>query len=725
MSLKPLFCLLPLSLLVLSANAEEGLFAHFPLSNGAVEGQLINHVGHGDHEQKVAQVLSIPSGPGPTFKSAHGGYAHFEGMDLIRLPDLLKGRSEFSVSLWFRSQIEGEVAVILGASRGYNLSIGYDRGANGHLRWSHYTNAWQNQKSPLVSDEIPEPGIWHHVVVTSDGTLLRMYLNGHLQAGMYRTEGVIDPAGDEILGAYDVGHSQKWIGDIKELKGFSRVLQSEDVNQLYRQHASQLKEAAPVEVTRVKASGSHTDWKSGDEINYFKLVQSYLDTLMEHGRDKYGPEHSPLIAAALNRKTYRIGAFPGIEGIRMGDRITTGANPMTDQYIYKLMPYFTALTGDSKYAERTREVLAYFFGVAQSPVTSLYAWGEHMGWNFKSESEIERTHEFARPWGLWDLSFEVAPEASLRYATGLWEHQIGDHETGDFSRHAIWAKHDARTGMGFPRHGGFYIMTWAQAYAHSHDELYLKAIQTLVNHYYNGRSPVSGAVPADTSRDIQILWPVSTLSLSVDVHDAMKLLPPSMHESMQALNESMDEVFLQVNHQSEEPNEFFMKWADLTTLEPHRKSGRSSYARYWVTGYGEFLSAQVSNIVNLRYQQLPAGKVKEGYKQLMLTCADQYLRSEPNYEATLFPGAFGDVIWHLLDVYVLTADSKYLERAEYFAGIATEKFFTNGCPLPIASTGNDHYESITRGDTLMASLFRLHLVSHQMEVPKDFVYLDR
>ena len=44
--------------------------------------------------------------------------------------------------------------------------------------------------------------------------------------------------------------------------------------------------------------------------DYLALVKAYAETMIEQGRDVYGEVHSPLFAAALDRKTMKIGEFP-------------------------------------------------------------------------------------------------------------------------------------------------------------------------------------------------------------------------------------------------------------------------------------------------------------------------------------------------------------------------------------------------------------------------------
>jgi hypothetical protein len=167
--------------------------------------------------------------------------------------------------------------------------------------------------------------------------------------------------------------------------------------------------------------------------------------MVKDGRDTYGKAHSPLFAAALDRRTMKIGQYSGIPGVREGDRSLTGANPMHDQNLYQVLYALTKAVGDERYARQADAALRWFFENCQSPATGLLAWGEHMGWDFRDERPIRDTHEFARPWVLWDRCFSLAPEACKQYAVGLWEHQIGNQNTGNFSRHARFSSHGPGT----------------------------------------------------------------------------------------------------------------------------------------------------------------------------------------------------------------------------------------------------------------------------------------
>lgn len=138
---------------------------------------------------------------------------------------------------------------------------------------------------------------------------------------------------------------------------------------------------------------------------------------------------------------------------------------MHDENLYQILYTLSDVVREDRYADEADRTLKWFFEHCQSEITGLFAWGEHTGWDFHTESLIEKkagtTHEYFRPWVLWARSFELAPEACARFARGVWEHQIYDHETVNFSRHARYDVHGPGRNHEFPRHGGFYIATWA------------------------------------------------------------------------------------------------------------------------------------------------------------------------------------------------------------------------------------------------------------------------
>lgn len=279
--------------------------------------------------------------------------------------------------------------------------------------------------------------------------------------------------------------------------------------------------------------------------DYLNIVRRYADTMIEYGRDDYGLETTPLFAVCLDRSTLCIHEGEALKavllikrsdwGIRSHDRMVQGANPMQDQNLYRLLYALSELTGEEQYMNAADDALRYFFTHCQSETTGLFAWGEHIGWDFTTDFVIDKPsgflHEFARPWMLWDRSFLIAEKACLSFAMGIWENQIADKETAHYSRHAHFDKHSPGKGSEYPRHGGFYIATWAEAYRRTKDPLFTKAIETLVNAYQIRRHYKTDALLAETQSP-DLMWSQSCVSLAVDLWDSRKGMPEDLSSSI-------------------------------------------------------------------------------------------------------------------------------------------------------------------------------------------------
>jgi len=482
-------------------------------------------------------------------------------------------------------------------------------------------------------------------------------------------------------------------------------------------------------------------WLSGNRAkkrtDYLEIVKAYADTMLERGRDRYGLEHSPLFATMLDRKTYEMFSEEQQRrlwrirledwenwGIRNRDRIFKGANPHHDEDLYQVLYALAKITGDIDYSREADKTIKWFMQRCQSPATGLLAWGEHMGWDFHTETIIRHgglhnagilreciTHEFGRPWVLWEKSFDLAPTACERFARGLWEHQIHDHKTGNFSRHAVYTEHRTFPDSEFPRHGGFYIAAWAEAYKRTKKPVFAQALDTLVTHFEKHRSPKSGIIPAVGPGSIA--WPFSNLSLAIDLWEGSEKVPPELAEKMRKCASRTDAVMLGMKHDLRPEGKGFLSNVELHSLEPDARGGYS--------GRGNGSEAGVANNCMVRYKQVGL----EGYRSLILDAAAPYLEGEFDFTYAVRPGAFGGVIWLMLNVYELTGDRQYLDRADYFGRQAVKLFLSDGSPLPKTNTKYDHYEAVTGGDTLMMALLRLWIAQNRPAADVCLIYTGR
>ncbi len=451
---------------------------------------------------------------------------------------------------------------------------------------------------------------------------------------------------------------------------------------------------------------------------YLDVARRYADAMIEHGRDVYGPEHSPVFASALALDPIALPAdLPPIEGIRKDDRTYAGGNPMHDENLYMMLYDLADATRDARYREAADDALRYFFEHAQSPATGLFAWGEHLFWDFQREAMGGNDiHEFFRPWLLTDASYRVAPRAMKEYAVGLWLHQIADHTQGFYSRHATWSKHLPHAGNEFPRHGGFYIAQWAEAYRQTKDPVFLTAIETLAAYFERVRNPKTLAVPNRNPRSGDVVcWTLSQLSLSIDLCEAAKSVPEPLAAKMREACRKNDASFLALPHDFDDPAKGIVSTATFSLDAPPAASG---YCPTWASGYGIDTNAQAAMTGYERYLQ----GADPAFKTLVLTTAQRYLESDPKTDIELYPGSLGDAVYLMIAAHRLTHERRYLDRACVLADMSIATFWDRG-PLPRASSRKSHYETITRADTLARALVLLHGELNGKKLPTN--YCDR
>lgn len=480
---------------------------------------------------------------------------------------------------------------------------------------------------------------------------------------------------------------------------------------------------------------------------YRKAVEAYADAMIRLGRDTYNKENSPVfVSGGIDLKTHQFvrSELKG-QGIRQGDR-AYGANPHHDLNLYQVLYGLTKITGDKKYENEADEALRWFFNNCQSPATGLFAWGEHLYWDVEAEQCKGRDiHEFYRPWVLWDRSFKLAPEACEKFARGLWDHQVHNH-SGDFNRHAKWSQHRPGRRCNISRHAGFYIATWGHAYKETKNPVFLKAIERVLTFKEASRHPVTNFLPSDRNANSVNQWlsdiigeevklshdprigglhshVAGTLSLAIDLHDAAKYIDGELKQMMTDFAHTEDEHFLKFHEGLGENSEhLFVDLGGVSTMKAF-KTGRS-YCPIWDFHYGTATEAQVALICCERWKQLSPGQIRNGYERLISACARRYLKNDPPAKAIRKPGIIGDVVLLMTAAYELSGDKKFLDRADKFADIGI-KTFLDLSPLPRVAAGFEHYEAITRSDTMMMGLLRLWQIYNKPDIELRLIYSDR
>ncbi|GIU77174.1 MAG: hypothetical protein KatS3mg005_0412 [Bryobacteraceae bacterium] len=478
---------------------------------------------------------------------------------------------------------------------------------------------------------------------------------------------------------------------------------------------------------------------AGEPCRYREAVRLFLDTMIEKGTDRYGPEHSPLFAAMLDLDRL---ALPEVRlpadyftrddlpealghgipappvGIRPTDRSPLGNNLEHDIMLLKTLYAFSQVTGEPRYARHADAVLEFWLKRCQSPATGLMYSGEHASWNFLSESGYGDIYEVFRRFPFWDRLYSIDPARALRFADALWLHQIGDKRRGDFSRHARISAHGPSTGAAYPRHAGFYIWAYANAYAQTRDPKYVDRIELLVESRTSLRpQPYSlviepGSWCCEKSSDPTLralLW------------DAAALVP-SRRSAWRALVRQLDERAF-----AEPATELLSSSSGNGSPAPEiqplmrkiEQSGRAvtadrgvrtisvSLDELWKMDYGDAGYSGKALLNYTRWQQTG----DERFLKRVETAAGRYLSAGlPQDTRDLWPRAAGQVISLMLALAreKTTPPSQrlqYVDFARKTADLALRVFPKNG--LFRADGSSAHYEAITGADDLLWALLQL------------------
>ena len=488
-----------------------------------------------------------------------------------------------------------------------------------------------------------------------------------------------------------------------------------------------------ITVTAMSISLVHAESESKkDSTKYLKVVKTSCDTILENARDTYGQQKTGMILSVLDRKTGKpLTSLPTPpEGVRYGDRTGVGgSNANLQQDLYRTMEELSRITGDKKYDKAVDLAIADFLRVTQAPKTGLLAWGEHLYWNCLEDRlgdlDPNRTHEQKRKFIYFDLAYELEPTRTLNYARGLWEHQIADHKTGDFSRHARYDHHDPGKGWDFPKEGSYFIHTWSKAYEKTHDPYYLNAIKIMANRFL-GRMNDRNLLDFDTTgkpERVNKCVPLTMLSLAIEAHDAAQRVDPDTAKLLRELAKRLDKGFLALPHMAKLPDDAFVFYAftDSGKPRPDARKKTEGFSRHYGIGYGVQTSSMFAILSYTRQAQLGKTPAGDKYRKLVVQAADLY--REIPFDTTktdIWAGEYGLAIFTELAAFNLTGDRKYLSAARQYGDSAVADLWDNGdSALPRASSRCDYYDVISYSDTTMLALLALyeHLSGCDTKVP--------
>ncbi len=467
--------------------------------------------------------------------------------------------------------------------------------------------------------------------------------------------------------------------------------------------------------------------QGADPVSYREVVRTFFDTMIEKGTDRYGAEHSPLFAAMLDldRMALPEARMPASElarempqarghgipeppvGVRPTDRSPLGNNLEHDLMLLKAMIAFSEITGEPRYRDHAFRILAFWLERCQSPATGLMYSGEHASWNFLEEKGYADLYEIFRRFPFWPELYRIDAARALRFADGLWLHQIGNRRIADFSRHARISRHGPATGAAYPRHAGFYIWAYANAYAETRDPKYIARAEVLMESRTGLRpQPQSlliqpGAWQPERSTDP---------TLRALIWESAELVPErraACRKLVRELDERASAPLPKPPAQAASPGQPPCNAGRAMVAERGARTVSLRLNELWRMDYGSSGYSGQALLNFSRWQQTGDRRFLDS----VLQAADRYLAEGlPADTQDLWPRAAGQVISLLASLSREPAvDDKrrrqYLDFARRTADLALAVFPKNG--LFRADGAAEHYEAITGADDLAWALLQL------------------
>ncbi|WP_425400282.1 hypothetical protein [Aeoliella sp.] len=250
-----------------------------------------------------------------------------------------------------------------------------------------------------------------------------------------------------------------------------------------------------------KTLESTTKIRDLKSLSYRDYVQECLDTLIEHGRDDYGPNKTPLFMAVLDADTLRSPQDPLLLDslVRLEDRIhrrgERGTNLWYDQGLLQCLYRMSELTNDERYKNAADDYVSHFFkhcykynDPAHVYLNGMPAWGTHVYWDCYEEKpagdgEGNGPHEILVYRADWESMYRQDSAAVERLIEGIWRYHIVDKYAGLHNRHD-----DSRQGCDFSFSGSSFAQAMAFMYKKTGEQRYLDRAKIIVDWHWNNRN---------------------------------------------------------------------------------------------------------------------------------------------------------------------------------------------------------------------------------------------
>ena len=164
-------------------------------------------------------------------------------------------------------------------------------------------------------------------------------------------------------------------------------------------------------------------------------VRRHAETVLEHGRDRYGDERTPLLADAVDAGT--LDAVPyDARDVDDGRRLSNFA---VQQEFLRTAVGLARLTGATEYRDEAAALATWVLENLTDDAGLPY-WGGHAAYDLDADEVAinKDAHELKFEYPFYEFLWAVDPERTRRFVEAFWSAHVVDWGRLDFNRHGGW-----------------------------------------------------------------------------------------------------------------------------------------------------------------------------------------------------------------------------------------------------------------------------------------------
>jgi uncharacterized protein YyaL (SSP411 family) len=478
---------------------------------------------------------------------------------------------------------------------------------------------------------------------------------------------------------------------------------------------------------------------------YLDAAREFLDTLTTKGTDRFGSKTTPLFCLSLDPETYapprppaKIDRQYAISfehlyrdfGYYWKSHLHS-SNLIYDQGTIRALYALSDATDDAKYSRAADSCLSFFLENMVSRQTGIFGWGEHIFYNVfldymiggaftvRNSRNFSFNHELERWTTIYDLFWEKDPAKTLTEVESIYEYKVHDPETFLFNRHSdYFSGRKTSDTLTFVKHSGLFVHAFSFAFSKTGEPKYLQWAKKMVDLFWGIRDPNTNLVRNCVQREQENATPDGIAQLVLFLLRAYQWhAEPLFLERALAYLEAYEKYFVVEgkgfrNHV--QPNGADQKLGEYAPLWPGpTRIAKAAALAHSLSGEQQPLDLAQS-IVDRIHPDIRTDTVVER----------SLVSDEIEFRSCALSAA--------IDLYEITADRKYLEKAEALAEDAIRRFLYRGLfisslqldPEGDKSAQTQVYDARTGAGWLALNLIRLQR-DRNRTMSDQFVRFDR